>query len=118
MHRIAPAAAVVFAAGLALSLAGLGAGLGRSYHASLRLTMIAPLEVAGSHFRSHERIRVTAVVGSARRTSRVQASGMGSFVSRFAIGGGHCTSIRVVAVGQAGSRATLKRLPAPACMHA
>ena len=47
------------------------------------------------------------------RTSR-----RGTFSAAFATGVGRCELVRVVAVGGAGSKAKLKRLPGPACMPA
>ena len=114
MRTTGIALAAVAAAALALGLANLGSGPSR--HPALRLRNIAPLELAGSHFRSHERVRVTATVSGARSARTVRASDNGSFVVAFPIGAGHCSAVRAVAMGNTGSRALLKRLPAPACM--
>ena len=114
--RNASAAAAV-AATLALALSGLGAG-GSFPHraASLRLITTVPLKVAGAHFRSRERVRVVVTVSDATRARVIRASGKGSFVTEFPIGAGRCAAVRVVAVGNAGSRTVLKHLPAPACL--
>jgi hypothetical protein len=112
------AAAGVVAAAVALVLSGVGAGSGSSQRAALRLTRTVPLELTGTHFRSHERVRVTATVSGAASTRSVRASAKGSFVTDFSTGAARCSAVRVVAVGTAGSRATLKRLPTPACLPA
>jgi hypothetical protein len=103
------------AAALVFGLSGFG-GSESAKGPSLRLTQVAPLEVVGAHFRSHERVRLIADIGRARDTKRIRASGEGAFLGRFAIGGGHCTSVRVRAVGSSGSKAQLKLPPRPACM--
>lgn len=118
MSRTAIALAAVVAAALALVLSGVGTGAGSSQRPSLRFAQTVPLRIAGSHFRVHERVRVTATVSAARSTRRVRASGKGSFVVGFAIGAGRCSEVRVIAVGSRGSRTTIKHLPSPACMPA
>ena len=111
------ALAAIAAAALALVLAGLGSSSVSSRHAALRLLKRAPVALAGSHFRSHERVRVTvSISGGASARSVVRASGNGSFVADFATGASRCSTIRAVAVGNAGSRALLKYLPAPGCI--
>lgn len=118
MSRAAIALAAVVAAALGLVLSGVGTGAGSSQRTSLRFARMVPLHIAGSHFRAHERVRVTATVSATSSTRRVRASGKGSFVVVFAIGAGRCTEVRVIAVGGGGSRATLKHLPSPACLPA
>jgi hypothetical protein len=118
MRTTGIALAAVAAAALALALVGLGAGSASSQHPALRLVKRAPLELAGSHFRSHERVRVTVTVSGARGTRAVRASESGSFVVTLATAAGPCSVVRAVAVGSARSRAVLKYLPAPACLPA
>ena len=118
MRIRAIALGAVVAAALALLLAGLGAGSTSTRQASLRLVKPAPLRLVGSGFRARERVRVVASVGHASATKRVQASRHGSFSASFRFRAGHCSGLAVVAVGSAGSRATLKRPPLPACMPA
>jgi hypothetical protein len=113
--RNASAAAAV-AATLALALSGLGAAGSSSHRASLRLITTVPLKIAGAHFRSRERVRVVVTVFDAKKARAIRASGKGSFVTEFPIGAGRCAAVRVVAVGNAGSRTVLKHLPAPACL--
>ena len=110
------ALAAVAAAALALVFAGIGAGSAWSRHPALRLAKTAPLEIAGSRFRSRERVRVTIYVSQFRRARTVQASGTGSFVAAFSTNVDRCTEFSAVAVGNGGSRAVLKLLPQPACM--
>jgi hypothetical protein len=116
MRIRAIAIGAVVVAAIALLLAGLGAGSTPKRHAALRLLKPAPLQVVGSHFVARERVRVTASADSNSVSKRVRASSSGTFTARFAFGAGHCSGLRVVAVGNDGSRATLKRIPLPACM--
>jgi len=106
----------VAAAALALLLAGLAAGSPSGRHPGLRLVKPAPLQFRGSGFRAQERVRVVAGAGLVSVTKRVRASGHGSFAVAFKFGASHCSGLRVMAIGNAGSRATLKRAPLPACM--
>lgn len=106
----------VVAAALALVLAGLGAGSTPSRHASLRLVRVAPLQVRGTGFQARERVRVVANVARLSFVKRVQASPRGSFAVGFSLTPSHCSGLRVMAAGNAGTRATLKRPPLPACM--
>jgi hypothetical protein len=106
----------VVAAAIALFLAGLGAGSTSTRHASLHLVRPAPLQLVGMGFRARERVRVVASAARARETRHVRASRRGAFVVTFSLAPGHCSGLRVVAVGSAGSRALLKRAPLPACM--
>jgi hypothetical protein len=90
------------------SLAGV-----RSVRPALRLTDGAPLTIRGTHFRAGERVRVTAIsLGSATR--RTSAGPGGSFVMRLAIKYNRCSGLTVIARGNKGSRAAIKR-PAMDC---
>jgi len=105
----------VFAAALAIGVAGIGNAAGSAAKASLRLTDRQPLSVQGRYFLSRERVRVR-VSGEVSASRFVRANSAGSFGVRFAdITVGRCDLIRVVAVGGRGSQATLRMLPAPAC---
>ena len=78
-----------------------------------------PLTVAGSSFRPHERVRVTATVASEKRTRAVTAGRTGRFRVEFEqLGASRCDLIRVVAVRRSGRLVVVKRLPAPACSTA
>jgi hypothetical protein len=77
---------------------------------TLKLVKRVPLTVRGSSFRARERVRVS----TARRQWRVRASLGGSFVVVLN-GVDRCNWVRVVAIGDEGSRAILKILPSPAC---
>ena len=114
MRRLAIGTAAVAIGAAILTLAAFGAGWAPK--SSLRIQRMAPLEVSGVHFRSHEYVRVTAVIGETKKVNRLRASGSGAFRTTFPIGAGRCSSVRIVAITGSGSRATLKRLPAPACM--
>jgi hypothetical protein len=85
-----------------------------------RLTLVAraPLTLRGTHFRPLERIRVT-VYTPARPIRTVRATVAGSFSVMFTgVYAGRCASLRAVAVGAAGSTASLKLLPLPGCISA
>jgi hypothetical protein len=118
MRKIGIAVAAVAAVALALVIASFGAGSTSSQHPALRLLKTAPLTLAGAHFRTRERVRVTVTVDGTRSARTVRASGKGSFVAGFTTGVGRCSTVRAVAVGTAESRAVLKYLPAPACLPA
>lgn len=106
----------VVAAALALVLAGLGAGSTMTRHATLRLVQPAPLQIRGTAFKPSERVRVVASAAQVSVTKHVRASSRGTFAVGFSLSLSHCSGLRVLAVGNAGSRATLKRQPLPACM--
>lgn len=104
-----------FIAGLAIvAIGGLASTAGgrpdTSKRPTLNLVKRAPLTVRGTNFKARERVRVTAV----RRQWRARATLRGAFVLTLS-GVDRCSWVRVVAVGDEGSRATLKALPAPAC---
>jgi len=80
------------------------------------MTRSTPLQLAGSHFRSRERVRVVVTGAGISATKNVRASTHGSFVVNFPFGAGHCSDIRARAIGRAGSRASLKPPPLPACL--
>jgi hypothetical protein len=68
----------------------------------------SPLIVRGSGFRAHEHVTVKVSVSGERFTRAVTASGVGSFVARWAGsagGSGGCVSVFVRAVGDRGSTA-------------
>lgn len=114
MRRLAIGTGAVAIVAAVVTLVAFGAGAASK--PSLGIQRMAPLEVSGAHFRSHEHVRVTAVIGETKRVKRLRASSSGAFRTTFPIGAGRCNSVRVVAIGGTGSRATVKRLPAPACM--
>jgi hypothetical protein len=96
-----------------------GAGASSSAKPSLRLLRLAPLRVAGTRFAGAERVRVVVRTGRTYSRRIVQASTTGDFAVSFGtVGADRCTSFRVIAVGNEGSRAVLKPLPRPACMPA
>lgn len=82
---------------------------------ALRLVSRAPLVVRANGFAARERVRVQ-VTGDAVAVRRAIATTRGTFVVRFGdILLTRCDTVRVVAIGSRGDRATLKLLPAPAC---
>ena len=80
---------------------------------SMRLVRAAPLTVRGAHFRSGERVRVTA----AGKSAQTKANGDGTFVV-VVRGATRCETLRILARGSAGSYAIVKLLPQPACLPA
>jgi hypothetical protein len=83
----------------------------------LRVTSLTPLTIRGSGFRDHERITVVVRTAASRVQRRLVADGSGAFRVRFTpyLAVDPCRgSIRVVATGRAGSRATAKRECRPA----
>jgi hypothetical protein len=78
---------------------------------TIRLVRAAPLTVRGEHFRSGERVRVTA----AAKSAQTKANGDGTFVV-IVRGATRCETLRILARGSAGSYAVVKLLPQPACM--
>jgi hypothetical protein len=91
--------------------------LGRSgtaaAHPTLRVIHSSPLTVRGVHFRSSERVDLTA----GRRTVRARASGAGTFVVTIR-GVTRCDVTRVLARGSAGSYVVVKMLASPECLPA
>jgi hypothetical protein len=103
--------------GTALTGFGKTASFRTSATAKLQLVATHPLTLAGTGFRSRERVRVTASTGADRiRATLVTATRLGGFRVELELNADRCDLIRVVAVGRAGTRAVLKRLPPPACM--
>jgi hypothetical protein len=84
---------------------------------ALRLASTQPLTVRGVHFKSHERVRVTEHVGTAKRSKLIRATATGTFKVTFAGSTAidPCLeSVSFTAVGGRGSAAALK-LPQRAC---
>jgi hypothetical protein len=106
----------VVAAALAFVVAGLAAASRPVRQPALSLVKPVPLQVRGTGFHARERVRVVAVVARTSVTKWVRASSHGSFAMALKLEAGHCSGLRVIAVGNAGSRATLMRPPLPACM--
>jgi hypothetical protein len=79
----------------------------------LSFGQLFPLTVNGAGFRSRERVRVT-LRGSRTATKTVVADRRGRFTARFTVRVPPCGSVRVRAVGAAGSRAS-RELPRPDC---
>ena len=103
------------AAGIALLAAAMAQGAGG--RPALRLVRIDPLVVAGSSFRSAERVTITANVAGARRTVHATAGVGGGFRARLGRGRAYdpCSfALFVSARGSRGSSATL-RIPPRLC---
>jgi hypothetical protein len=85
---------------------------------SLRLAKRSPLTLVGSGFRPAERVTVVVTYETGKSVLRVLASGVGSFLVRFAhVQVGRCEALSARATGNLGSRALLRPRP-PACAPA
>ena len=103
MRRLAVLVALVVAASVA-SLSP-GAAPGAAARASLEVVSLEPLRLRGEGFRAGERARLTVRVDGRASVLRARAGARGTFVARLAADG--CvSSIRVVAVGDRGTRAS------------
>jgi hypothetical protein len=79
-------------------------GLARS-HPTIHVTRIIPVTVAGTGFTAGERVKVVVRIPAVYRKT-VTASRRGRFTAIFRIATGKCMSIRALATGNKGSRAT------------
>lgn len=100
----------LFALGCSAGSAVGGAESTSSQQAKLQVVRKVPLTVHGQGFRAGERVRVSA----SGRNWRLRASSAGTFVLTLG-SGDRCSSVRVLAVGTAGSYAIVKALPSPQC---
>jgi hypothetical protein len=84
----------------------------------LKLTKTQPLTIRGASFHTRERVRlVLRQASGAVTTNRVRAGRHGRLTTAFAgVQLSRCAGFQVTAHGSAGSRATLRRPPLPACM--
>jgi hypothetical protein len=80
--------------------------------ASLRLVDdTSPATLHGVGFQPRERVRVVAMAGTTRTVRRVVATAVGRFTVRIRGDVDACTGFSATAVGNMGTRATLKRAP-------
>ena len=94
------------------------AGAGANARSKLKLVQLHPLVVRGTAFRTGERVRVT-VYAKIAHVEKTTASSSGAFRMSFGnVAIGRCSGFRVTAVGNLGSRASLKLPPLPACLPA
>jgi hypothetical protein len=101
---------------LTLVPAGAAADQAASGRAKLQVVMGAPLVVHGKHFVPGEQITVT-VSAAQKRMKRAVAGGRGGFILRFRMTYERCHSgLTILAVGNRGSRAMVKR-PPMLCPH-
>jgi len=109
MHRAVTATVAIFA--LACT-AGISAAQPEATAARATVNVVkrVPLTVRGTHFRSSEHIRISA----AGRNWRLRATPSGTFVATLR-GIDRCVFVRMVVVGDEGSRVVVKILPPPAC---
>jgi hypothetical protein len=110
--RAAVAATVVLATVGAAGLAAGGSGSG----AALELLGTRPVEVHGTGFRSHERVRVVLRRPAGVSRHRLQAGPYGGFTTTFAkVSLSRCDGFSIIARGGAGSRARITRRPPLGC---
>jgi len=103
----------VAAAVLAAVAAPIGSAGSR---ASLRVVRAAPLEVGGSGFGAHERLRVTATAGDRSWRAAVTAGARGGFVATWTAGRWEPCSTSLVLVARGPATGTVKRtLPVRDC---
>ena len=113
MRALILVGACVAAAALIFGFTTFGGGSAEAARPTLRVVKSVPLEVRGEHFRSGEKVRVTA----GKRAVSTRANGDGYFVITIR-GADRCDITRVLARGSAGSYAVVKQLPAPMCAPA
>ena len=95
-----------------IAATALSSGAGAAQTPRLRLAGSSPLKLAGSAFKSRERVRVTVTLGGEKRVRSVRASRAGLFTATFE--GLHYRPCGAVLSGTArgskGSRASLKQV--------
>jgi hypothetical protein len=79
---------------------------------TLRLVRDAPLTVAGQRFQPRERVRL---VVDGRVVARSTTTARGSFTLSSTTALDRCLDMAVSVIGASGDRATLEKLPKPAC---
>ena len=79
----------------------------RSAAPKLTLAHRAPLVVRGAHFRSGERVRLTAAAGTTHAAATARATRSGGIVARFHYTPPVCVKLLVLATGARGDRAKL-----------
>lgn len=113
MGKLALAVTGVVVIAIVVGFTVLGRSGTAAAHPTLRVTRSSPMTIRGDHFRSSERVDLTA----GRRTVRARASGAGTFVVTIR-GVTRCDVARVLARGSAGSYVVVKMLPSPECLPA
>jgi hypothetical protein len=101
------------AVGVLAAALGSAAAAGTS-PATIRVTHIRPLIVAGTYFRPGETVTVIAV-GTQHAVRRVVAQGGDFSVNLGELLASRCLGLRIVAVGSLGSKAVI-RTPLPKCL--
>ena len=113
MRKAALAGTSVVVIAIVVGFTVLGRSGSTAAHPTLRVIRSSPLTIRGEHFRSSERVDLTA----GRRTVRTRASGAGTFVVTIR-GVTRCDVARVLARRSAGSYVVVKMLPSPECLPA
>jgi hypothetical protein len=113
MRKAAFAGTIVVAIAIVVGFTVLGRSGPAAAHPTLRVTRSSPMTIRGAHFRSSERVDLTA----GQRTVRTRASSAGTFVVTIR-GVTRCDVTRVLARGSTGSYVVVKMLPSPECLPA
>jgi hypothetical protein len=79
--------------------------------AALGLVDDAPATLRGSGFQPREHVRIVIVAGTTRTIRKVVATARGRFAVRVRADANDCVGFSATAVGNKGTRATLKRAP-------
>jgi hypothetical protein len=107
VHRLALLGALVVVATTLVSPTP-ASGRDIAARASLEVVSLDPLRVRGERFRAGERVRLTASIDGRRTVVWSRAGRRGRFVLSFgSTGDGGICSLRLSALGRAGSRAEL-----------
>jgi hypothetical protein len=107
MRRAVVITLVLGVAAVAVTSAAPQSG-GTATRPALGLVRSSPITLRGTHFRSGERVRISATSGRSA-VKQTTAGPTGLFVVRFAISYNRCNGLMVFARGAKGSLATLKR---------
>jgi hypothetical protein len=104
---------LVLLAAAALAIAGsAGATHTKGSRPLLRLADSQPVKLSGLRFQPRERVRVSVVARTVRRSRLVRATRTGYFVATFSdLSADRCNGLFASAVGGGGSRATFKLVP-------
>jgi hypothetical protein len=105
MKRVLVLVALVF------SLVALPAGAATSKPRLRLVDDTAPATLRGSGFHSREHVRVVVLAGTRRSVKKVVATSVGRFTIRVQGDVNACAGFSATAVGNQGTRATLKRAP-------
>jgi hypothetical protein len=93
------------------SAAALAQAAAATPRATLRLVDDVPATLRGAGFQPREHVRIVIVAGTTRTVKKVVATARGRFVVHVRADANDCAGFSATAVGNKGTRATLKRAP-------